>query len=767
MAETVRDVLIKLKIQQEAFSFTLPDTKAFEAMVKRLEKAAGVINKAMTAKPPLTQGTEAGKAASGDEEAKKSTTNLAEQEAAKRATADKAFLESLRQQKVGLEHGSAAAQIFGVMHSKLSDEAKKSAVALIQKNDALRKSAEQSTRSAAETKRMRDEGDKLRSSLENQQIALKNGEAAARIHAVQTSNLSREAKKAAIALIEENEAIKQQGAVSGHLMASADGMKMMGEGAAALGRGLMVLTAASDEEIQILARKFLMYTAFLDVFKGATDLIKGMIVVNRSLVAAHAAATVAAGVHTVATTGLTGSLIAARTAALAMWVALGPLGWAVLATIAAVTLGVAAWNHYRDAQKASRDVTVRYMNDIAIASHMYNKAKNNLAELTKAHQEHANKAATSKNVFDIQMGAVKAGPVGMGYMTERDRAAAEIKAQEEVFAKKHQLLNQYQASETKADLVAMGVKEKQADAAVADLTEYEKTRQGLMKQNTFSQRSQDVQQTMINQARQDAHENPNNPELQTRVLQLEERRLFFIQQQQAQTGKLAEHGNKMIAIEKERLKAIEEQRTAIQGNIDRYRQMHEANRSAIKEEENRNKSMAQRFGAMTDAQQQRIKDLAKAAKEAGGIDKLSRAEQEELRASGFADSAFTQIDLQRGQAAGAEQVFSDLGTFRPGTTDQAEGQGANETRMDYLKRERDAIAAAGAEQERKMAEFIKQNGTQVDKLIDMTTKMGDLTPVIQQLERMIEIYRNHLGQIEDDIKQLGFDIKQGRVVNRR
>jgi len=355
----------------------------------------------------------------------------------------------------------------------------------------------------------------------------------------------------------------------------------------------------------------------------------------------------------------------------------------------------------------------------------------------------------------------------MEHMTEQQRAASEMQSQEEQFRKKMKILSQGTSGTIAGGLSSMGIKPDEIERATNDLNEYEKTRQKLIKQHTYSQRSQDLQQGLINNARQDAAENPGNAAMQQRVLQLETVRADKIAYQQTQMQQIEKTSQKLLALETERKKAIDEQRTAIQANIDRYRQMHEANRAAIKEEENRNKSMAQRFGALTDAEQGRIKGLAKAAKDAGGIEKLSRQDQEELRASGFADSAFTKIDLARGQAAGADQLFADLGTFKPGTTDQAEGQGANETRMDFLKRERDSIQSEAAKQEKLMADIIKQQADQYSRVEEITRQLGDLSPLIQSLERMMEIYRNHLAKIEEDIKKLGYDIEGGQVRNRR
>lgn len=768
MADTVRNVLINLKIQADLSKLQLPDMSSVVKQARELRDTINAVYKTQDLASKLVANAaaaEAQKSQAAIIAAKKAKAETEKPEAGPKVGDGKSLIQSLREQQIAMTQGAAAAKVYSIEQQNIEAAAKATAINLVRQNDEIQQSSVAKAAAAASAKRQKDEEQRLMSALQQQSVAMRQGSEAAKIYAIQHSNMSRDAKAAAIAIIQETSAIERQGKVAPLMAASADGLKMAGEGALHLARGVMLLNSASEEEIQALARKFAMYTAALDVYKGSVDLVKGLATASSALTAAHAAATTGAVAQTVATGTLGASMVAARTAALGLWASLGPLGWGVLAVTAAGAGGISMWNRYREAQKSARAVTVQHSLDIAFAAAEYRKAHKALQDYTLAQQAAANKSAAASQQHELEMASIVASPVSGEHKTELQRAAEEAASQQDVFRRKMRENDAERARQRKIGLVGSGLNEAMASGALDDVA-FEKQFERLKKAATFSQVSMQIQQHHINNARQNAAANPENKDLQQEVLKLEMKRADQINAQKAQMSSLQALAQSMVGIEKSRLAVITEQRSTIQKQIDGYRQMHEANRAAIREEENRGKSLAQRFGALDAPQQARLKQLASAANSAGGIEKLSRAEQEELRSSGFADAAFSHLDLKRGKAAGFDDLAKNLGTFLPGTTDQAEGQRANETRLDFLLRDRNTLQQGVQQAERQMMDLLKEQEDQKLVLAERMKKATDLAPLIQDLERMIEIYNQHLETIRAEIAKLGFNVERG-VVTRR
>lgn len=125
------------------------------------------------------------------------------------------LLASLEQERVALTEGAAAAKIFEVELSNLTAVDKAAAIELIKLNSATRDKSEKDKEAAqaaqqVETAMQRqvDAGFKLLSSLEQDKIALLEGADAAKIFAIELSDLTLADKELAIALVKETAATK-------------------------------------------------------------------------------------------------------------------------------------------------------------------------------------------------------------------------------------------------------------------------------------------------------------------------------------------------------------------------------------------------------------------------------------------------------------------------------------------------------------------------------------------------------------------------------
>lgn len=425
--------------------------------------------------------------------------------------------------------------------------------------------------------------------------------------------------------------------IVGKMRIAADAYKVAGEGALHLARGIAFLNAESEEDLAKVVRRIAYYTGLFDIFKGGVDVTKGAIVGTRAIAAAHTAAAAAtaaharfAAGHAAALTTSTVVMNATAAAATRMWAALmGPIGWAALA--AGVAYGAVQWGIYRKSVEDAADETVRALKEQITLTGMAKGRQDDLNRSIEAGAKFRAQTALNSEIHGINQGLV-------GNLSGAALGAT-------------------QDAQRRADLEA--------------------------KANTFADRRFNIAKAMT-QLQQRAGQ---LGEIGTKSSVLSEESLRQnIEQQRA----LVDAQKAMNALRKEDLATVTEQRNAVAALHDSERQRFAANKIALKEEEDRKKSLTERFGELRPDQQQRIKDIAGRV-QSGGVEGLRRDERDFLKETGFADSLLSKFNLKRGQDAGFGEVAKQLGTFLPGTRDLAEGQGANQTREDFLKSQRAEI----------------------------------------------------------------------------
>ena len=153
-------------------------------------------------------------------EAEEEAAKVAKEHAAaqKRAeVAGQALIISLQREKIALEQGEQAARRFDIVTSKMSQGAKQAALAKLAQNAAIRESnaAEaQATAAALQAKAAADRqaasGASVVAGLKQETVMLEKGALAAKKHAIETSNLSAADKTAALAILEQNAALRAQ-----------------------------------------------------------------------------------------------------------------------------------------------------------------------------------------------------------------------------------------------------------------------------------------------------------------------------------------------------------------------------------------------------------------------------------------------------------------------------------------------------------------------------------------------------------------------------
>lgn len=509
--------------------------------------------------------------------------------------------------------------------------------------------------------------------------------------------------------------------VVGKMRIAADAYKVAMEGALHLARGLAFLTATGEEELQVVLRRIAYYQGLTDIFRGGVDLIKGTVVGTRSLVAAHTAAAAATAAHSRFAAGhaaplalSTQAMNVASAAATRLWTAMtGPIGWAALA--GGIVYGAVAWTRYSRAVEDAEIKQLRMLKEQAI-----------LTSMAKGRQDELNRS--------VEMGA-------------RLRESASLRA-----------------ATTALDLgmmggmpkVALGATEEQrrnADRAAQRATYLEKV-------NALSRAAAEQQASA---ARHLAEIMPRST-----VMTVESK------QQELEAARARADGLKAgIDFQKQHLQLMTEERNAIQGLIRAEHERFSAQKAAFKEEENRKKTMLQRFGEMSQGEQQQILALSRKVK-AGGIDALNPDEIGRLRQSGFADNILSHRDLRVGLAAGGEELQRNLGFGLPGTTDQAEGQGANQTRSDFIKQQMEQTSRATKDLER----LHKEQSDERSRLWDTITKnMEEVAKIegdtLRNLEKVIaslvEVARTAAAKTQqagDNLNRIRADLVEEQMGRR-
>jgi len=596
-----------------------------------------------------------------------------------------------------------------------------------------------------------------------------------------------------------------------------DAYKGAAEGAFTLARGLLLVTAANEDDLAVMIQKLAMYQGYFDIVKGGYEIVKGVTVGTQALAvaqgtatataaaqgaatgglaatqvaattttaatatattglaAAQGTATVTTATQAAATNGLTASLVAARAAAASTWAFLtGHLGLALIATGA---VGYAAWNRITEATKKAREESelarskmVAGLVNVAAAARQAEFAHRDLANAIKSSNAYALQSSVSSQQFGVQFGGITGGPVGGDHMTERERIDKESSSQAEVFAQKRRAiaLEEQRAREefAKHALGTTGGNPANADAFREGGSIYEQLKGKVAKQGSVASNFAANTQIQISDLKDRADADPKNAELYlNKAREIQRQREAALEKAKQQQQTLISLAQREQDLAKQKLAIVVEERSSVQSLINSERQRADANRQSIKDEENRVKSLAQRFGEMSQYQQQVIKDIAGQVA-ASGVGSLSEQQRQTLKDSGLGDSTLSKYYLQKGNDAGFGSVAAQLGTFKPGTTDQMEGQGANESRMEFFTRQEATARSAIANAERQMTELIKLESDARDKVVESIREVVSMGPLLTKIEALLNTSRADKEQIVALIEKYIQESKNGKMGGR-
>jgi len=786
--ETIREVLVKLKIQLDRQKIAAPDISAALSGAKQLESQYNAVAEA------AKRAAQVGNSIPSQMAAKGKSTGVDSALDAKSAAIAKAAAEERKFKEQAEKYDEQMAQ----RRQKAADQSRLAAEKeLAEKNKFLAQAAAQAEKQlAADEKRVAKA-----EAIAQQRAKVQSG------------------PQDAIRVQSQAVAVTQQSSQA--YMQAGDAAKMAGEGLFTMVRGIALLNVASDEELRKTVEKIAYYQGLFDIYKGGFDLIKGTAIATRALasattvgasaeaayaaaaasntailspralamwknVAANNASSTTNAYNTLTYTANTGAvylngvaltklqyiMISTRSVAASMWAFLtGPIG---IALTAVGVIGYAAWNHIsegieetRDAAERARKKMVEGLLDIAGAAKRAESAELSLSRAIKSREEYSRSSSTSSAQFAVRMDGVVAGPGNSDHMTELQRARYNAANQDDVFQQKQrEILKEQERARTdfaRSALSMVGRNSADASSFANGDAGYDRLRKQVADR---AGQSNVIKSLQVSNAYGAAEANPANREALLKIAQnLEAQHTAELNKQKEAQIILTTETQRRQDIAKTQLQTLTEQRNTVQGMVASQRQYLEANRQAQKDEENRGKSLAQRFGELKTYEQEVIRSISEKVK-TGGVESLNDSERETLKSTGFADSVLSKFNLKRGQAAGFDQIAANLGTFKPGTTDAAEGQGANETRMEFLKRQEQESRALIAEQEQKLSQLIKDQYDAREKVIAGIEELSNLEPVAAAIDKAIVKFKQQVDALNQRIEKLLADQKTGQLGSR-
>lgn len=473
-------------------------------------------------------------------------------------------------------------------------------------------------------------------------------------------------------------ATKPQEDLTKKSLEAVDRLKQAGEGAFTFARGLTMLSTSTDDDFgKMLAAVAEVQGAF-DLFKGSVEITKLLTIWLGSLRTASAAAAVGQTALAGANTAVTASSVAAAGGLTAMWAALGPLGWIVIAISAAITAAALAWRHYSDGVKKADEANATA------------KLKEQQQAAEKLHESILNVANAYKKTADQIQGMQSVRMATIDMMTSQFGVASDIQS-----ADRSRLL-QSEEQRMPGDL------RKQMNSAVGYNWSFAADTHMAGGQNRQSTQSEMFSYLQGSRG--------NLGSMNTARLESTERL--------AETAKgFAEQD---VKLQQEKLRVIREQGQELVKNLDTTRSALEMNRKAIEEEKKRLMGAEAKFGALNPLEQERLKQIGE---KAGRGEKLSKEEALSLQESGFGEKLSTGRLSEIGREAGAGAFFKQIGE----NENLQKLQEDTKTLESQVNQLTDAIVRKRQEETR-----------QVQRIITALEEATNMESFLKEVERMLD-----------------------------
>lgn len=487
--------------------------------------------------------------------------------------------------------------------------------------------------------------------------------------------------------------------VVGKLRIAGDAYKVAGEGAFHLARGVALLNIESETELAQVVKKIAYYQGVFDIFKGGVDVTKGLIVGTRAVAAAYSAAAIATTAATGATSACTIAMNIAATTATRMWLAItGPVGLAVIGLTAVAAAAAYLWHTYGGAAEAAAEK----MRKAVAHTLSMRDAQNQLAAATRNSVQASLEAEKLKRSRDFnatdatssaqdQLAQIEADRKRMRDSRDRGTLAARVEA--EAYART--------VGRRDAALTSKGTKEEKVTA--------------LDRQAEKEKAAGEYQLALLNKSK-DAIE---------RELDLRQQKLTILDKEKSRL-------QDMLKLEEDRYKTAQDQ---------------------LKTEAQRNLSGAEKFGRMNPFEQQQAKDIAAKVK-AGGVESLREDEIRFLEDKGLGEGKVSRNRINKGNAAGYQDVAGALGEGEFTPQEAAGGAGPEGmNRAKEAQRMADAALESSRDSTAQMAEVIQQVAQERKEFESVLEKVGDISTLTEVVKNAI-LERDRLtAQLKDELNK--------------
>lgn len=528
---------------------------------------------------------------------------------------------------------------------------------------------------------------------------------------------------------------------------AAQGLKQAGEGVFTLARGLALVTSDNEEDIAVLTRRIAKYQGMFDIFKGGTDVVAGLANVTKLFTLTQVADTGATAARTVATTGLAAAQGAAASAGASLLaIATGPIGIGIGVVTAATLVGAAAWYKYgaaSDSVSESMKRKVEQLREVALA-------ERRLIEVQQQSQRNSAQETTMAASRDFDLSSTSMTTSGRLSRIEEDRKKARQASILGTLRAADTGKDQFLGQSAGVDFKGLKPTADQYSGLTDNLTNYLKVLRNVgnaeeaLKQarsvgskdgSVFAKGDVDAQKAELARI-SEGETNLLNQRLEKQKLVkgLLEGELSTRQQSLALLSQEQQRMESLVTAERQRLEAIEK---------------------SIKAEEQKGLSQIEKFGRMSEFDQQYLIQLGERVK-TDGIDSLSQFDRDKLDQSGFAQGLIQRNYIDKGKKAlEGSNLFENLGTNNVTAIEAAGGDGIEGTdRTERLKMQQQQAAGNVKEAQGRSDQYLKKIAEERAKMAELLKELGDNSGVIQAIENAITMRDQKTREMEARLSKL-------------
>lgn len=549
------------------------------------------------------------------------------------------------------------------------------------------------------------------------------------------------------------------GAGTVNTISAAEGLKRAGEGAFIAARGMALLNAENEEDLQKLVKRIAYYQGMFDIFKGGTDIVSGLAQAHKALAVAQAASAASAGQAAGTVNTLSTAMLAARGSAVAMMASLGPAGWAAIAVTAIVAAGAAM---------------VAYANSVETAQEKLRKQADALEVVRRGEERlialrnRMDRAGRRTDLDTESRNVALTNPHNVRSMQderdllERDARRARARMTNPLIGSKDPFGKDVFFGQS-AGLNGRG------DDRFPEFMDERKFNwlQERVKMTRGSVR--DFAKT-IGGGYGAAIDSSTDPAERQKALNLvgnrEVQKIDALSeaanvQQQAAKGSLE--------FAREHLEMLDKQAGRMRAIVDQEKERQKAISDSLKAEQLRNMSEVEKIGRLNPYQRQRLNEISEKVESAGGkADTLQKHERDFLDEIGLGGGILSRYYINEGEAAGAGKIRKRLGADNV-TPQEAVGSGLveGENRIESLQTQRSRSQAGVERADAALAQLAQRSREGKAEEMRLMQELFDRTDIVELMKQLAERQKRQIEQALGDLDKFGPDIAKVNAESRR